>query len=291
MENIVKKIVNDRALVLGLDYLYRESMKLFETNNLLPKSRELLNELSLTASNVPIESYYNESDELKEYFLTMRTLQGCPIERTQEVEHLEAYQLLSKVTSSAIFGSASSGLTLLSRRFDSLYFALKGIPVDTWSIDTITAKAHSISTESDDISLVGIAAFINDPVVLTALKESVALYSEVLAGCAMVKTKIVYEWHVDAALQNKVNRFIKTFNELSSSNIKEACSENTSYFYNAFKDNDIVGRCVYIGYDDSKDPTEKYHWAVKYETGKIIAEDFWSDELWTTERYKNDIAV
>jgi hypothetical protein len=284
MEKVITKTFDNRALVLALDYLYRENMKLFETDILLLESRKLLEKLSLTAIDVPVEGYYHESEELKEYFLNIRTLQQCPLERKQEVESLESYQHISKVMSSVIFGSGKSN-GFLPQRLDPLFYALKKISVGNWTVETITLEANSISIETDDISLVGIAASINDAVVLTAVRESVALYGAVAVGCAMIPPTFVYKWSVDAGLQNKVNRFIRTFNELTSGAIKLAEPENIEYFYEAFEENEIMGRCIYIGYDDTKDPIKRYHWAIKYEEGSAIVDDFWSEELWTTERY------
>jgi hypothetical protein len=287
MENVITKVVDNRALILALDYLYRENMKIFETEKLLDKSRQLINILSLSVIDFPVEGYYHESEELKEYFLNVRTLQQCPLERIDEVVNVDAYQLLSKVTASEIYGKGESN-GFLPQRLDPLFYALQKIPVSRWAVESITSEAHSISIDSDDISLVGLAASINDSVVLAALRESVALYGAVAAGCAMIPPKIIYKWDVDSKLQSKANRFIKIFNEFSSSNIKEARPDNVEYYYDAFEDNEIIGRCIYIGYDDSKTPIEKYHWAIKYESGRAIVDDFWSEELWTTERYQNE---
>ncbi|VUD69440.1 hypothetical protein TDB9533_04810 [Thalassocella blandensis] len=287
MENVITKVLDNRALILALDYLYRENMKRFETEELLEESRKLIRMLSLSVVDVPVEGYYHESEELKEYFLNVRTLQQCPLERKKEVEHLDSYQILSKVTDSEIYGKGKSN-GFLPQRLDPLFYALQNIPVSGWAVESITSEAHSISVDSDDISLVGIAASINDSVVLAALRESVALYGAVAAGSAMIPPKIVYRWDVDSKLQSKVNLFIKIFNELSSSNIKEAGPENVEYYYDAFEDNEIFGRCIYVGYDDTKTPIEMYHWAIKYEAGSAIVDDFWSEDLWTTERYKDE---
>jgi hypothetical protein len=290
MENVILKTLDNRALVLALDYLYREDMKIFEVEALLVESRRLLNQLSLPIVDIPIEGYYHESDDLREYFLNVRTLQQCSVDRKQEVENSDAYQLISKTLSSEIFGSGKND-GFLPQRLDPLFYALQSIPVRSWSVESITSKAHSISIGCDDISLVGIAASINDPVVLTALRESVALYGAIAVGCAMMSPKVVFKWDVSEVLQSKVNRFIKTFNELTSSTIKEASPENVEYFYDAFEENEILGRCIYIGCDDTKEPMERYHWAIKPEAGRVVVDDFWSEDLWTTERYQNDRMV
>jgi len=69
MDNIVIKEVNNRALVLALDYMFREHMKIFEVEKLLPASTYLMDVLSMSVPNILIEGYYNESEELKTYFL------------------------------------------------------------------------------------------------------------------------------------------------------------------------------------------------------------------------------
>ena len=88
MKNVIVKTLDNRALVLALDYLYREGMKLFEVEKLLPASRKLIDKLPLKVIDAPIEGYYCESEEQKEYFLKIRTLQQCSAERKQEVENI-----------------------------------------------------------------------------------------------------------------------------------------------------------------------------------------------------------
>ena len=177
---------------------------------------------------------------------------------------------------------------LFAQRLDSLYYALDRTAVSQWSIANLTSKAFDFATELDDFSLVGIAAFLKDPVVLTALRESVALYGVVAVGSAMIPPKIVYKWNVDKALEDKVNRFIATFNQLTSNNILEADAKNVKYFYAAYSKNEIVGRCILIGKDNSVNPTQHYHWAIKRGRETAVVEDFWSDEIWTSQRYQKE---
>jgi len=285
MENVIIKTLDNRALLLALDYLYREGMKLFEVRTLLGATKTLMNTLSLSVMDVPVEGYYHESDELKEYFLNVKTLQQCNSSQKKDVEELEAYKILVNVMSSEIYGSGRAD-EFLPQRFDPMFYALQNIPVAKWTVDSITSEANSIAIASDDISLVGLAASINDSVVLAALRESVALYAAVAAGCSMIPPKIVYKWNADEVLCRKANRFIQLFNELTSSCVMEAKPENVEYFYDAYEANNIIGRCIYIGYDDSKEPIRKYHWAIKTEDEKTIVDDFWSEELWTTKRYQ-----
>lgn len=260
-------------------------MKIFEREKLLPASTDLVEKLGIPLINVPVEGYYPESEELTEYFLKIRSLQKCTKIQRQTVDQSASYRLLSNVMSSEIFGKGKEAEDFFTQRRDPLYYALQNIPVREWSVAAITSEAKRIAANSDDISLVGIAAFISDSVAVAAVRESVALYSSVAVGCAMIPPEVTYEWQVDTEVQDKVNRFIKTFNVLVSGSVREASPENVKYFYDACEENTIAGRCIYIGYDDTKDPVEKYHWAIKPSGNGLVVEEFWSSEIWTTERY------
>lgn len=287
MDNVIINEVNNRTLILALDYLYRENMKVYEVETLLPASKSLAHYLEIEILDVPIEGYYNESDELKDYFLTCKSLQLLDEAEKHKVASMEDYALLSHVMSSEIYGSASrSGF--FEQRLDPLYFALMDTQPDDWNIETLIKKAHDFSLENDDYSLVGIAAFIKDPVVLTALRESVALYGAVVAGCCLEPSQYKYIWNVDEELELKINKFIRVFNDLSGSSLYKAEASNAEYFYDAFQQNNIIGRCIHIGFDDRKHPIENYHWAIKDSNSDLIVDEFWSTELWTTERYQNE---
>lgn len=285
MKNVLVKTLDNRSLLLALDYLYRENMKIFEREKLLPASTELVEKLGIPLIDVPVEGYYPESEELTEYFLKIRSLQKCTKIQRQTVQQSESYRLLSNVMSSEIFGKGIEVGDFFTQRRDPLYYALRNISVREWSVAAITSEANTIAANSDDISLAGIAAFITDSVAVAAVRESVALYGSVAVGCAMIPPEITYEWQVDTEVQDKVNRFIGIFNVLTSGSIPEASPENIRYFYDACEENSIAGRCIYIGYDDTKDPVEKYHWAIKPSGNGLVVEEFWSSEIWTTERY------
>ena len=265
-------------------------MKVFETECLLPYSKALMNQLSLQAQNFPIEGYYVESDALKEYFLNIRTLQKRSNVDAQSVRNSEPYQALLKVVSSEIYGSKllqSEGF--FPERLNSLYSALDTTDPNDWTVETLTDKAYQFSVADNDISLVGLAAFIQDAVVLAALRESVVLYSAIASGSELEPPTYKYVWNVSEELQSRANQFIQLFNQLTSSPIRQACAENTEYFNNAYEDNEILGRCVFIGFDDSKIPKAYYHWAINYEDqgGNLVVDAFWDTKIWTTEYYQN----
>lgn len=288
MTNVIEIEVNNRCLVLGLDYLYREAMKVFEVEKLLPASKALIQQLDIEVIDVPIEGYYTESLQLTDYFRNVRTLQQVSPERKPEFIDSDAYNLLYEVTSSPTFGIAQES-GFLPQTKDSLYFALDSISPEDWNVKTITDKAYRISKELADISLVGIAAFTKDAVVLTALRESVVLYASVVMGAAVEPPSYKYFWNVEPELEQKANRFIATFNKLTDSNILQVTAENAEYFYNASTENYIEGRCVRIAYDDRTEPIQQYHWAIKYENGNPTVEEFWDSDIWTTERYQEQL--
>ena len=168
---------------------------------------------------------------------------------------------------------------------DPLYLALDNTLPNNWNEKVLVEKVHKIAKESDDYSLVGLAALCKDAIVLTALRESIVLY----AGVAPLgfPPKYEYKWNVDEEVEVQANRFISTFNELTSNDILSAKAENAEYFYDASEDNDISGRCVRIAYDDSKKPTKHYHWAINSHNDELVFDEFWNTELWTTDMYKH----
>jgi len=108
----------------------------------------------------------------------------------------------------------------------------------------------------------------------------------VAAGLDPLLPKYVYEWNVDKEIEERVNRFISLFNELTSSHILTANPKNAEYFYNAYEKNHILGRCVRIAYDDNQIPTRHYHWAINSHNHEFLFDEFWDSELWTTDKYK-----
>src|SRR5262245_8171078 len=107
-------VVSNRVFLLGLDELYRESMKRNERDELLRCARETASALSVPPADVPIEGYYTEDDRLTEYFRLMRTLQQVPRWRDSEVADLPGFKRIRQVTESPIFGPPLDGPYLLS---------------------------------------------------------------------------------------------------------------------------------------------------------------------------------
>ncbi|WP_010468899.1 hypothetical protein [Acaryochloris sp. CCMEE 5410] len=284
-----QRIVTNRVFVLGLDELYREAMKCHERTELLQCAEEVASVLSLAPGNVPVEGYYTESPELTRYFQLVRTLQNVPQEREAEVSDVKSFQRLKQVTGSLIFGTPADQRYLLPTGKDALSIAMKQT-FPAWTIANLTAETFHIAIDSDDYSLVAIAALSKDPVVLAACRESVVLYAFAVAGSAHISEEPEYLWQVDPLIEQRATKFVRTFNQLFNESLPEPTSKHAREYFVACCEWKLVGRCVHIGFDDSSKPVRHYHWAIKRGTDyQLTVEEFWDNELWTTQRYSKKL--
>jgi hypothetical protein len=265
-------------------------MRRNESLELLRCAREVAWSLHVKPADVPVEGYYAEDARLTEYFRLVRALQGEPNSRVAAVEGLPAYQRLYAVTSSRLFGFPRNEDKLLPVGHDAFSEALQKL-APHWTIPTLTAAAEEAAGGMDDYSLVGLAARAQDPVVLAALRESVVLYAETMFAGMSVQPPI-FEWRVDAELADQANRFIHAFHALfpQGARLPAATAENAGAFSGGFNVKKIVGRCVRVGYDDTRDPVMHYHWGITQSQEGLEVEEFWAPEIWTTERYRRDRA-
>lgn len=281
--------VTDRDLLLGLDSLYRDAMQWSESTELLQCARVVCERLGEPPASVPVESYYTESEELTEYFLRMRALQGGRDSRRPEVEDLSAFRRLHEVASAPLFGTPSPRQSqLLPRSSDSLASALGVLDVDAWGLDRLVARARDEALASDDCSLVGLAARVGDAVVLTALRETVALYADWVITAAPGAAPPTYVWEVSLEMETAANRFVECFNELFDNPLPVPVAENVAVYARAASGNRVEGRCITIGVDWTRSGHRFYHWAVDcWLTGEPRVVEFWAEELWTTERFRD----
>ena len=282
-----RRIVNNRVFLLGLDDLYREAMKRHERDELLRCARETAAAVSVAPADVPIEGYYSEDEGLAEYFRLVRALQQVPRGRESEVAGLTGFKRLRQVTESPIFGPPFSGRFLLSVGEDALSVALKKT-FPEWTVENLASEAFECAAESPDFSLVALAALARDPVVLTALRESVVLYAMAFGGAAM-RSEPEYVWEVDEVIRQRAAQFVETFNGLFGERLPRPAPENAREYWMASSEWKIVGRCVRIGFDDSVRPVRHYHWAIDRDAKyRPLVTDFWDTEIWTTARYRAD---
>jgi hypothetical protein len=283
---VARCVVDDRLMLLGLDKLYRDAMQQHERSDLLTCARVVAATLGVGPDDVPIEGYYAEDELLTEYFRLVRTLQFVEGRNTPKVAGLREFHRLVDVVGSPLFGQAVQSDRLLPVGHDALSAALAETAPD-WSVERLTGATRDIARKTDDVSLVGLAAWADDPVVLASLRESVVLY---VAMVAMYHTESIprreFVWQVDKDLASRACRFVDTFNALFDDELPRPIAENAEGYWHAGTDNTIVGRCVRLGVDPRSSPLRHYHWAVGFDIdGKPTVHDFWSTELWTTERY------
>ena len=277
-----KRVVDNRVFLLGLDKLYRDAMKGHEVGELLPCARRIAQALEVLPDDIPVEGYYTESPELTEYFCLVRALQKVRESSKPKVASLPEFCRLLDVVSSPIFGRPIDEGNLLPKGQDPLSQALED-SMPNWTIESLVTLSSTIAQEHDDYSLVGLAARSKDAVVLTATRESVVLYARTIFGSARRKPR--YTWEVDKDLSEAAARFVETFNRLFGDQLPAPKKRHAEDYWHACKKNKILGRCVRIGFDDSKKPVVHYHWAV-YQEEVLTVHEFWHPEIWTTERYR-----
>jgi hypothetical protein len=287
--SVIKRIVDNRVFLLGLDFLYREAIKTHERGELLECARRVASTLDVPPADVPVEGYYAEEELLTQYFRLVRGLQNVSADRARDVSELPEFLRLKEVTSAPLFGTTKPGDGLLPAGEDALTKALDASR-PKWKLGDLVSAANTIAIETNDISLVGLAARISDPVVLCALRESVVLYDDVSLGMAGLPPTYEYVWNVDEDLSSAARRFIDTFNSLFSTQLPGAESSEAETFWNACENNELVGRCVRIGLEDRVSPVQHYHWALyRGPDRKPVAQEFWSPRIWTTSDYSAQI--
>lgn len=285
----IRRVIDNRVCLLGLDWMYRETMKRHERDELLQCARRVAGALQIAPAEVPIEGYYAEDQDLAEYFRLVRALQRVDRSRTAIVSGLPQFQRLHTVTCSPIYGHSQYANSLLPAPRDPLAQAL----ADTfpeWSVPRLTEAAADIAHALDDFSLVGLAARTRDGVLLTATRESAVLYAETPAMAARTRPTIEYVWQVDADLAASASRFIEAFNALFEDTLPPPTPSNAEHYWHAYGSNEVLGRCVRLGYDDSSRPIRHYHWGIYSDPdGVLFVQDFWHVEAWTTKRYRSTL--
>ena len=281
---VTQHVVDNRVFLLGLDRLYREAMKRHERTELLICARRVAARLRVSPANAPVEGYYAEEAELTDYFRIMRALQEVEGSRAYEVARMKEFERLRNVTSAPVYGHPVIAGKLLPAGRDALFQALSDTYPE-WTVARLTSAAYQIAQKTDDISLVGLAARIRDPVVLAAVRESVVLYAEAFAGGQPAPPEFV--WAVENELANLASRFIDAFNTLFGEELPRAEPALAARYWEAYEDNEILGRCVRIAYDDSVQPIKHYHWGIyRNASGEFAVQEFWQSKVWPTWAYR-----
>jgi len=282
------RVVDDRVFLLGLDQLYREAVQPHERGELLDCARRVASVLQVRPACGPVEGYYAEDGRLTEYFSVVRALQDTDASARSSVHSLPEFRRLLEVTSAPLYGPSQDRGKLLPVGRDPLSQALRDTWPD-WTVERLVAAAGLVARQADDISLVGLAARVQDGVVLTALRESVALYAERPVRAAGRTWPPRYAWKVSQELAGPAKRFTDNFDALFGESLPAPEAAQAERYWHACANNWVPGRCVGIGSDDSVPPVRHYHWAIRSATGGALrVEEFWDSELWTTERYRKE---
>jgi hypothetical protein len=95
-------------------------------------------------------------------------------------------------------------------------------------------------------------------------------------------------WEVDEDLARHAMRFVDTFNTLFGNELPPPEPIHDERYWQAYEDNEILGRCVRLGFDDKVSPIRHYHWAIcRGVSGDFEVQEFWKPEVWTTKRYRS----
>lgn len=278
-----RHVVDNRLFIIGLDELYRSSMKELEATHLLECARTVARALGATAVSAPVEGYYAESIALTEYFQLMRALQLLDEDQGWRVRQLREFSLLYAIATSGCHGQPEPGTLLLPRGVDALGRALYETPPEKWTVTLLVERARAIATTSGDFSLVALAARTGDSVAVAATRESVVLYEHM---ALLDINRDEYDWQVDAELAAVANQFIEAFNQFGGRPLPYADAASGEAYHEAAKDATLAGRCVALA--ENPATGSFYHWAIAGESlENFHVEEFWDAQLWTTSRYKS----
>ena len=289
----IEYVVNDFVLILSLDSFYRDCMKKYEAEDLLPLVKNIFEELKISPGEFPVEGYYYETDELKSYFnhvKTLQTLEQESIKCKEKIYNMSGYKKLTELFCSGLYGIYEYEGFLLPAVRDPIYYSLKSLQQpEKWNAENILNEAYTIIKDTEDTTIVGLGILLKNPVIVTALKESVVLYNDILpTGELDHRIKYIYKyiWNVSKEIENLANKIIEIFNGICPYRIPIAVAENAKKYYNNFSSNPIKIRCVKIGYDNLSQ--KYYHWAINNVNYNYKFVDFWDTKLWTTEDAKKD---
>lgn len=276
-------VVDNRVFLLGLDHLYRDAIQPHERGELLTCARTVASALDVAPATGPVEGYYADDPLLTEYFQLTRALQFTPVPRKPEAERLPEFRRLLEVRSAPLYGRPEYGDGLLPVGRNALSEALQACWPE-WTVNRLTAAARAAARDTDDYSLVGLAARAADPVALAALGESVVLYSPSVTGA--LPPPLEFVWRVDDDLAKQAGRFVQAFRAVFGEDLPQPHPRNAEVYWVAYVLARILGRCVRLGQTQDVPPLN-YYWAIcRTPTGEPTVQEFWHRELWTTARYR-----
>ena len=289
-----------------VDKLVRNGMQEVEAG-MLPVAKQALEDTGLPLEEHPVEGYYGKTEQLKDYFNHIRTLQLNSSDKiTDSVKTLHDFY------SDEVFGLGQAVKTAINP--DKVWFpnepaAVISPVVDPLSVATIKAVKSPATVKQDltieNISrylqegdlgncLVGLGVLVDktdipkvgrfDPVATTLARETTVLSAYVPTA------RCISSYRVAPEVEQFGNKVIDAYNDLFKSVGSDVRIENVTK-NNAFsldKDLPEMDRCVRIhNLDIPGLPKEFYHWAVDHKRRSPTVVDFWDKKIVTTDMYKN----
>jgi len=285
MENIV--YINDFEFIIGLDGFYRKNMMKYESKKLLPLLNKMVNKLNINLKNVVIEGYYYETEELKKYFTIVQNLKNIEIEKIEIFKKHEGYNKLIELFCSGLYGEYLYEKNIIPIVNDNLNKTLIKINKIQYNYKNILDYAYEEIKDKEILTLVEMGILTKNPIIVTALRESVALYVEPVMLGIFEPPKNKYIWNVNKNIEKAGNKIIEMFNNICPYKIPVGIKENAELFYDEFIENNICYRCIKIVTDENG---LNYHWAIigdEYNK-KYEFKEFWDKKLWSTEEFKKN---
>lgn len=272
----MQTVVDNRLFVVGLSELFRQEMKIYEVQVLLPLAEEACNALRLPPADVPIEGYYYESDALAKFFRLIRALQQKEIKDVSGFSDLKAFEKLRRVLCSPAMGRVENFDQLLPQTTSPFGESLRFL--SDWSIDALSKQARKF-VRQDDAGLLAVASATGDPMALCIARESSALLSCV--EMAALETPD-YAWHVSEDVSKVAHRFVSALAESTGILLPEPKASSARIYGQAAEGADLYGRCILVG-QQIGNPYPYYHWYIDSNETGLVVKDFRSSAIWTTE--------
>lgn len=319
-----KAKMDERTLVHGLIVMFQRALSASIKRELYGCAQRVADELGLepSRSRSGIPDFCKGDAILSHYFQIVEELRHACWQ--QRVDAMPEFQRIASVMTSPLFGlatSRSSAVTMgsfgcgfvsgcggsssandhkvqMSTPKDAFARAVCTIEQDlilgrvaTWSIDELTTMAQSIAAEADDVSLVGLAARVGDPMLMILARL------QPKAGRTLDDDpEDEFDWQVGPAFAASVGAFVDVANKLLDAELPAPTADNASAYFWASTGISLGGQCVPLGMLrlGYRNKHGTYHWAIRepHMVSRLSgpeAEQFVDTKLWDSERYTREL--
>jgi len=295
-------VVDNLQYFRAVDSEVRKHMKRFEAG-LLPIARQAVKDAGFPVKDVPIEGYYHENPELREYFTLIRTLQDNFTKKiTPTIEKLH------DVYTHPIFGLGQGRPTAISDR-DNKKVMYPNEPYSTvsqvadpvsvasmkimpnWTIERIMAEVDKLNLGT---CLVGLALLVDTESPSNPLATCMACETTVLSRMKAIARGASpmpeVEWRVSREVEEYGERVIKGYNDLfknyaaSGLEAEKVTPKNAALI---LENVPPLERCVNINIDATR-IDGYYHWAIEHDGERHVVLEFWSSHIVTTKDWQRN---